>query len=100
MNFVNLTEHPILLPTGEIPPSGNVARCRRAYPTVVIYNNVELVREVYHSVTGVPERVNGTIYIVSRHVRAALPFRNDLASPGKLVYENGSVVAAENLIIT
>lgn len=100
MNWINLTKHPIQLPTGEIPPSGKIARCSRSYPTVVIIDNIELVREVYHTVTGLPQQKENTIYIVSRHVRKALPFRNDLASPGLLVYdENGNVIAASNLII-
>jgi hypothetical protein len=100
MNWINLTKHPIQLPIGEIPPSGRIARCLRSYPTVTIVDSIELVREVYHTVTNLPPQQEGTIYIVSRHVRKALPFRSDLASPGLLIYdENGSVVAASNLII-
>lgn len=101
MNFQNLTEHVILLPNGKrIEPSGVIARCRIDYHVVVNWDGVDLVREVLSGVTGVPDQMNGTIYIVSRYVRRALPMRNDLASPGRTIKDkDGNIIAATNLVI-
>jgi hypothetical protein len=46
----------------------------------------------YGEVTGLPDPVDGTVYVVSLLVRAALPGRKDLASPGPLVRDATGVI--------
>lgn len=107
MKFVNLTEHPILLPGGvRIEPSRDenghlrIARCSRQYITVKVVDGVELTREILTNVTGLPESDNGTIFIVSQWVRRAASYRSDLASPGRLLFdENRNIIGAINLVI-
>ena len=101
MPFVNLTPHAITLVNGPtIAPSGAVARCSSTSSEVGSHEGVTLVRTVFGAVTGLPEPVEGTVYIVSALVRTALPGRTDLASPGDLVRdEGGNVVGCRNLIV-
>lgn len=102
MNWINLTDHNILLPGDNVlPPSGRIARCHIDYVTVAIVDGVELTREILHSVTGLPPQVEGTMYIVSSYVRRAANYRNDLASPGKPVRDRQTlkVLGVLNLVI-
>jgi translation initiation factor 2 gamma subunit (eIF-2gamma) len=82
MTYINLTPRVVAVATGawranhpvpgwgliSIPPSGDVARCTAT----------SLVGEV----VGLPDPIEGTIFIVSALVRLAVPHRTDVASPG------------------
>lgn len=89
--LVNLTLHVVnvLNDAGEpiisVAPSGQVARCAVESVKVGEAEGVALFTAKYGEVQGLPEPVEGTIYIVSLMVRQALPARTDLASPGELI---------------
>ncbi len=104
--FINLTPHAINLyfPNGEsvtIPPSGTVARAKEI-TTVVgtgVPGSIRVVSITYGEVEGVPE-FDGNTYLVSALVRAALPRRFDVLSPGELVRdEKGAVVGCRALVM-
>ena len=98
--FVNLTPHAIKLPEITIEPSGTVARCSEFTVPQSIVDGVSIVKKTYGDVTGVPDPVDGTIYIVSMLVRTTLGSRKDLASPGDLVRDDkGNIVGSLNLVV-
>lgn len=79
--LVNLTPHSIVfvLPGGigrTVPPSGQVARCtvqRTQVGTVDVAGaSVPVHRSVFGAVTGLPDPVDGTIYLVSALVATAV----------------------------
>lgn len=84
MNIVNATPHVIRHlhdddTYTDYPYSGIVPRVdvtRR-----IIRERPRLVVSEYGDVIGLPEEVEGTLYIVSRVVANAAPFRNDLIVP-------------------
>jgi hypothetical protein len=86
-NFVNLTPHTINV-VGDvemaIAPSGNLARCREVSTSVGNIDGVPLVSKTFGTVEGLPEAQDGTIYIVSALVLAALKGsgRTDVVCPG------------------
>lgn len=96
-NIVNLTPHTINLYDNnetihvlEIEPSGIVARCaeiREQLPTPKWLAGFPIARVSYGAVEGLPEPVDGTIYIVSALVLNALAGsgRNDVYAPGVAV---------------
>jgi hypothetical protein len=117
MNLVNFTPHAVTLLAGgasvTLPPSGGVARVstcdeladclslqaeafglddRESFP-------VDLFTQSYGEVTGLPEERPGVVLLVSGMVRAALPERMDLASPGGLVREDGRVIGCTHLVV-
>ena len=60
---------------------------------------LELYAQEYGEVTGLPPEEEGVVLVVSGLVRAALPEREDLASPGGLVRdEKGRVVGCTHLV--
>lgn len=100
--FVNLTPHAVVIVNGppSIQPSGTVARCSTTVTDAGTYAGVYLQRTVYGSVEGLPPPRDGVLYIVSALVRAAVPDRTDVASPGELVRDsNGAVVGCRSLVI-
>jgi hypothetical protein len=61
---------------------------------------IPLVSVSYGKVEGLPEGVPGTLFVVSALVRAAVPDRTDVASPGDLVRdEKGAVIGCRNLVV-
>ena len=62
------TRAPIVLPTGEVIP---------------------VTSPSFGEVTGLPDAREGVVLVVSALVRAALPDRGDLASPGPLLRDAG-----------
>lgn len=99
-NIINLTPHTVGLPTGDLPPSGVVARVSRVSETVGHFDGTRLVRGSYGDVTDLPERAEGALYIVSTMVRLACPDRADLASPAELVRDaDGRIVGCSALEI-
>lgn len=103
--IVNLTPHAITLLRVHdrpmlLPASGNVARLPYSVEPAGEVRNVALVTTAYGSVEGLPEPEEGTLYLVSAVVRAAVPDRTDVASPGDLVRdEEGVVVGCRHLIV-
>lgn len=101
--FVNLTPHEVKLMTQDgqitsIPASGQVARISTSFEVDSILNGVIVGHTDYSGVTGLPEQVEGTIYIVSLVLLKALPDRTDLVAPNELVRdEKGLVLYAKSL---
>jgi hypothetical protein len=95
--IINLTPHPINLPSITIHSTG-LARVSVTLSEAGAADGIPLVCGSYGAVTGLPEPVEGTVYIVSAMVRLALPYRKDLGSPAKLVRDaQGNIVGCEAL---
>ena len=90
--LVNLTPHMINVMhadgTVENIASSGLARCAEQRIIVGSVNGIDLYAVSYGEVSGLPEQVDDTFYIVSMPVRLALPTRKDLLSPGELVRDN------------
>ena len=101
MELRNLTPHAIVLVNGPtLPPSGSIARCASSSTPAGEHGGVALVRTVFGAVEGLPEPEAGVVFVVSALVRAAVPHRSDVASPGDLVRnEAGAVVGCRNLVV-
>lgn len=99
MRFVNLTPHAIVVRTSEgdktFAPSGDVARVSTSVETLDSVGGIPLTRTAFGTPVGVPEAVEGTIYIVSSLVGARV-CRPDVVAPdtgATAIRENGQVVA-------
>ena len=101
--LVNLTPHDVVVfdqndeQVAVIPATGNEARVGVSSVQVgtVSLNDeiVSIVKSTFSEVLGLPERQDGTFYIVSRMVISACPDREDLIVPDDLVRdEDGRVV--------
>ena len=101
MALINLTPHEIVLVGGPtIPPSGAVARVASVATWAGEFEGVALSRVAFGDVQNLPTPQAGVIYIVSALVRAAVPSRADVASPGELVRSaDGQPVGCKGLII-
>ena len=102
--IVNLTPHSLSLVTTNggtltVPPSGAVARVASTTRDLgVTPEGVRLTCPSFGAVEGLPGPQEGTLYVVSALVRAAVPGRSDVASPGDLVRDaEGRVVGASSL---
>lgn len=87
INLVNLCPHKvdILREDGSvltIAPSGIVPRCSQTEVQVTSVNGIAVTRQTYGEVYDLPAPKEGTVYIVSRMVAAAVPDRYDLMIPG------------------
>jgi hypothetical protein len=106
MTFVNLTPHAITVvldnTSVQFPASGNVARVstsRVSGPTLTAYNSVSIQtsRVEFGAVEGLPDPVDGTVYIVSGMVAARVN-RPDVFAPGELVRDaNGQPIGCKGL---
>jgi len=91
--IVNLCPHPIRIVSPwkkdeiiTIPQSGNVARTNKEQSDVEKHAGFTIKREIYGDVYGLPEEVDGTIYIVSSRVLKVLNnSRKDVVSIGKQI---------------
>lgn len=98
MNIINCTPHPInyVDPQGnkiDYPYSGQVPRVEVTYAERVV-DGIVLSTPTFGHVIGLPESKEGTLYIVSRMIATACPFRNDLIVPCKYDRdENGKIQA-------
>lgn len=99
--FINLTPHVVNIQgLDAVPPSGVVARCAVASELFGAHGGATLIRATYGAVAGLPEPIDGVLYIVSALVRAAVSTRNDVASPGDLTRDDaGNIVGCRNLIV-
>lgn len=99
MQIVNLTQHPIVIVGGPtVAPSGSVARCATVSVPAGNFGGVPLTKTQYGAVEGLPDPVDGVLYVVSAMVRAAVPDRHDVASPGNQVRDaNGAIIGCRSL---
>ncbi|MFA5625765.1 MAG: hypothetical protein WC966_12050 [Bradymonadales bacterium] len=108
IEIVNLTPHEIsvvVIPgalSRELPPSGQVARVTETMEKIVpspLGKGCPVFRATYGEVEGLPAPAPGVAYVVSGLVRAAVPNRKDVFSPGKLIRdENGQPIGCQGLI--
>lgn len=105
-NLINLTPHEITIIDMDggkvvLPKSENAARVDQNPKCCGFINLpngqvIEMKTPEFGEVTGLPEYQVGTMYIVSAMVRAALPNRFDLVSPGNLIRDDdGNVTGCE-----
>ena len=112
INLVNLTPHPIVLNDGRsFAPSGAVARVSEVHHRVTHFTDPQteastpVFRSVPSSVTGIPDPVEGTCYIVSAMVLAALRAeRDDLVAPSTglsstVRNEAGHIASVEGCVV-
>lgn len=91
MHFVNCTPHELFILTGEgegfaLSPSASVARVKEVRTDLDPVGDVPVTQVSYEGLTGLPEQVEGRVYVVSNMVREALKgSRPDVYSPGPLV---------------
>lgn len=106
MRLVNLTPHAIKIIGDDsmtvIPPDGTVARVsqRDLFDGFLEVGDrmIPSYHTIFGEVTGLPDEVEGTIYIVSAMVAKAIPGRRDLYSPAGLIRdENGNVIGCRGL---
>ncbi len=81
INIVDAAGAPVL----DIPPCGIVTRCEERSEPAGEHAGVALSRVVYGPVVDLPAPEDGVLFVVSGLVRAAVPERKDVASPGSLV---------------
>jgi len=100
--IVNLTPHPINIVGGEtIPASGIVARCEETTAPAGMLNGIPLVVKRFGAVVGLPDAVEGVVYIVSSLVRTALGnSRPDVLTVGETVRDDkGRIVGCTSLCV-
>ena len=100
--LVNLTPHDVVIfdqnneQVAVIPATGDEARVDvSTVPVGTVSLNdeiVSIVKSSFGEVVGLPERQDGTFYIVSRMVISACPDREDLIVPDDLVRDEGGRV--------
>jgi len=104
--LVNLTRHDIVV-VGEdgqevlrVPPSGQEARAKASTEVVALLNGIEVAKSTIGDVEGLPEPVEGTVYITSSLVAQKVAgLREDVVSPdtGPTAVRNaaGQIVAVK-----
>ena len=105
--LINLTPHELNLVDSKKVitsyPSEGVARVSSSSTPVGVFEqagNIPLTQVTFGQVEGLPPPDPGVLFVVSALVRAAVPHRRDVASPGDLVRdESGRVVGASSLIL-
>lgn len=101
--IINCTPHALTIEgIGTIQQSGILARCTTIREELPSVNGVRVVSQITGNVTGLPDAIDGTIYIVSGMVLAALNgARLDVFAPDTgpdAIRENGQIVAVRGLI--
>lgn len=105
VSIVNLTPHAInLVRNGQVietfPPSGVLARVSVATQIVGEINGFEIRKNVYSEVVNLPERVEGTIYIVSALVAQAAKGRDDIfVTDGSIRDADGKIIGCTGFAI-
>lgn len=103
--FVNLTPHALTIVKNDgstivLQPESTPARVKVTRHVVKTVNAIDLYSAEYGEVENLPEIKHGVYYIVSLLVKSAVPYRNDLVSPGDLVRdENGNVISCKGLTL-
>jgi hypothetical protein len=101
--LINLTPHTLNViaadgSTVDIQPSGDVARVSSISIIVDNFNGINVSRQSFGKVMGLPDAQDGVIYIVSRMVKDRVPDRNDVMVPGAPVRDSeGRIIGASGL---
>ena len=102
LTLVNLTPHAIVLDNGvdslTVEPSGSIARVSVELVETAVTG---LYSQVFGDVAGLPEPVEGTLYIVSAMVLSAVPHRVDVYAPATALAarnELGHIVSVPGLV--
>jgi hypothetical protein len=101
--IVNLTPHDLSVVLADesvckIPKSGQVARVATKREAARPIGGVQTFRTTYGEVEGLPDPVDGTVFVVSGMVAARCPDRSDVFAPGELVRDgDGNVVGCRGL---
>jgi len=85
--FINLTSHTLNeVTTGmALPVSGIVARVKSSTTTHRVHNGIPIYISDFGEIQGLPEPIEGTIYVVSALALNAIPpHRTDVVAPGNL----------------
>lgn len=99
----NLTPHDItiydeIMRVVKVIPSSGVVRLSSKIVGVANADGIRITKTCYGEPEGLPKFKNGTYYIVSQLVKAALPKRKDLLVPAEVVRdENGNVLGCRSL---
>lgn len=88
--FINLTPHMLNIIAADgstiynIAPegNGNIARVSSISNIVDTINGININRQTFGKVMGLPDAQDGVVYIVSRMVKDRVPGRNDVVVPG------------------
>jgi hypothetical protein len=101
MKIVNLTPHKVVLFKGneiirEFESKG-LARATQTSAVVGTIDGIDICKNIYGEVSGLPEEAPDTFYIVSKIVMDACPSRNDLLLPNDSVRnEQGQIVGCRS----
>lgn len=96
-NFINMTPHPINLINDNvelnIEPSGETIRLNEEWSVVGQFEGItDILNCVYSPSKDLPEKIDGTFYIVSAMVANAFPERNDFLIVAKTLRDdNGRI---------
>ena len=91
MALINLTPHDIIVvseaQTITLPSQGV---CRVSSTSVLVgeHEGTPLYKVEFGQVEGLPDQVDGVLYIVSALVKSAVPHRNDVVSPTEYVRDS------------
>jgi len=101
--ITNLTPHALNIHDCDdnvitVAPSGTVARVRTVREDAGRIGTIVVHQTFFLEVQDLPEPREGVVYVVSALVRAAVPLREDVLSPGELVRnEAGQPVGCRGL---
>mgnify|MGYP000126720839 FL=1 len=101
MNIVNLTPHTLNIHTDKnvlnIEPSGDIARVSASTEYEGEVAGIPVYRTVYGEVQGLPDAIEGTIFVVSGMTQAQTN-RADVYAPGELIRDNkGNPIGCKGL---
>ena len=96
---INLTPHAInLVGVGEIPAAGLVPRVAMKTEPVGSVAGIPVSHTKYGKVEGLPEKMDGVYFIVSKMLVDACPGRTDLLYPTELVRDDkGNIIGCKSL---
>lgn len=96
--IVNLTPHDVDIVDGPTIPSSGVCRLSVTTERVGSVDGIPAVRTVYGDVKGLPDPVDGTVFIVSSLVASRVPDRHDVAVPADFVRDDsGRILGCRSL---
>ena len=102
--IINMTPHAISMVDQDgnlvckFEPSGATIRLSAKTERVGEVNGLPLTKTVYGEPEGLPEYQDGTWYIVSAMIKAALPERTDLLVPAEQVRNDaGQIIGCKSL---
>lgn len=103
--IVNLTPHPIKIIVGDksivVEPTSPPARLQESTENIgsISINGIDIpvIKKYLGNVSGVPEPVDGVIYIVSLPVASAMNRKDVLAIGESIRDEKGNVIGAKSL---